>query len=254
MPSHDEHSLFFLGTAGARHMVARQLLSSGGVLLSAGATHIMFDPGPGTIVQAARHGLNLAHLDAIVLSHRHLDHSGDVNVVIEAMTSGGTHPRGLLLCPEDALESDPVVLRYVREYLGETRVLKEGGHYHVGEVEIETPVRHVHPVETYGFNIRTVAGCLSWITDTKYFDGLIQHYPGEVLVINVVLQESGWPVDHLSVGDVERLVSALRPQRAVLTHFGMRLWQTGTADIARRVSESTGVDVIAATDGMRLVL
>lgn len=250
----DEYSLLFLGTAGARHMVARQLLSSGGVLLSAGATRIMIDPGPGTIVQAARHGLNLTQLDAIVLSHRHLDHSGDVNVIIEAMTAGGTHPRGLLLCPEDALETDPVVLRYVRKYLGEIRLLREGGTCQVGEITLETPVRHVHPVETYGFNFTTAAGSLSWLTDTRYFAGLVEHYRGNILVINVVLQESGWPVDHLSVDDVEHLVSAMRPRKAVLTHFGMRLWETGTTEIARRISESTGVDVIAATDGMRLSL
>ena len=33
-------------------------------------------------------------LDAIVLTHKHLDHSGDVNAMIEAMTQGGTKKRG----------------------------------------------------------------------------------------------------------------------------------------------------------------
>ena len=242
----------FLGTAGARHMVARQLLSSGGVVLSAGSTQIMVDPGPGTIVQAARQRIDLSRLDAIVLSHRHLDHSGDVNVTIEAMTSGGTHTRGLLLCPEDALESDPVVLRYVRSYLGDIQVLREGGSYSIGEIAVDTPVRHIHPVETYGFNFRTAAGTVSWITDTRYFAGLADHYPGRLLLINVVLKAAGLPIDHLSLDDVERLLMEARPERAVLTHFGMALWQMGTADIARGIAQTTGVEVVAAVDGMRL--
>ncbi|MFW6102797.1 MAG: MBL fold metallo-hydrolase [Chloroflexota bacterium] len=254
MPPRDDSSLLFLGTAGARHMVARQLLSSGGVILSTGTTRIMIDPGPGTIVQAARHGVNLAQLDAIVLSHRHLDHSGDVNVVIEAMTSGGTHKRGLLLCPEDALELDPVVLRYVRTYLEGIQVLREGGQYMVGDVVIETPVRHIHTVETYGFNFSTPAGTLSWITDSRFFEELTRHYRGRLLLVNVVLRESGLPIDHLSVGDVERLLKALRPERAVLTHFGMMLWQLGPAEVARTIADATGVHVIAATDGLRLSL
>ncbi len=235
-------------------MVARQLLSSGGVVLAAGTTRIMFDPGPGTIVQAARHRINLARLDAVVLSHRHLDHSGDINIVIEAMTSGGTHKRGLLLCPEDALKSDPVVLQYVREYLSGIQLLKEGGQYRIGTTIIETPVRHVHPVETYGFNIHTEAGTISWITDTRYFDALVQHYHGDICLINVVLKESGLPIDHLSISDAERLLRHIRPARAVLTHFGMGVWQMGVAEVAHRIAEATGVDVIAATDGMRLLV
>ena len=235
-------------------MVARQFLSSGGVLLGTPRTLIMIDPGPGTIVQAARHGVNLAQLDAIVLSHRHLDHSGDVNVVIEAMTSGGTHPRGVLLCPEDALESDPVVLKYVRKYVGAIQVLSEGGRYVIGDVTIETPIRHIHPVETYGFNLTTPSGVVSWITDSRYFDKMAAVYRGRVLVINVVLQESGLPIDHLSVADVERLVTAIRPERAVLTHFGTGLWKAGPSEVARAISKDTGVNVIAATDGMRLGL
>jgi hypothetical protein len=39
--------------------------------------------------------------------------------MIEAMTEGGFKKRGVLFAPEDALEGDPVVLKYLRNYVKE---------------------------------------------------------------------------------------------------------------------------------------
>src|SRR3981081_4039306 len=103
-----------MGTAGARFMVAKQLAASGGIFLEDGPTRLALDPGPGAIVQYAKRKIDPARLSGILLSHRHLDHCGDVNVMIEGMTEGGFHPRGTLFCPSDALDEDPVVLQYIR--------------------------------------------------------------------------------------------------------------------------------------------
>jgi phosphoribosyl 1,2-cyclic phosphodiesterase len=90
-------------------------------------------------------------LSGIILSHKHLDHSTDVNIMIEAMADGGLKRRGVLLAPMDALEGeDPVVLRYVRPFLERIEVLSDGNAYSIGNVKIR-PIRHSHgQVETYG--------------------------------------------------------------------------------------------------------
>ena len=49
----EENHLKFLGTAGARHVVARQIRYSAGTYLRAGGRDIMIDPGPGTLVRCA---------------------------------------------------------------------------------------------------------------------------------------------------------------------------------------------------------
>ena len=105
-----------MGTAGARFMVAKQLAASGGLFLEDGEARICLDPGPGAVVQYTKRTVDLAKLDAIVISHRHLAHSGDVNVMVEAMTEGGFRRRGRLFCPSDALDDEPVVLRYLRQF------------------------------------------------------------------------------------------------------------------------------------------
>ena len=88
----------FLGTAGARFVMIKQLRASGGLWVSSGETNILIDPGPGSIVRCAssRPKLDPGKLDAIILTHRHLDHANDINVMIEAMTEGGFKKRGVL--------------------------------------------------------------------------------------------------------------------------------------------------------------
>ena len=90
------HTITFLGTAGARVMVANQILASGGLWFDLGGTALLLDPGPGTLVQAPKRKLKAAKLEAIILSHRHLDHAADVNIMVEAMTDGGLRKRGVL--------------------------------------------------------------------------------------------------------------------------------------------------------------
>src|SRR5579872_7286007 len=79
--------VLFLGTGGARFVVARQFRASGGMWMRFGTTQIHVDPGPGALVRALSQvpPCNPRDLSGIVLSHKHLDHSNDVNVMIEAM-------------------------------------------------------------------------------------------------------------------------------------------------------------------------
>jgi phosphoribosyl 1,2-cyclic phosphodiesterase len=247
-------TIVFLGTAGARVMVSRQLLASGGAWLELGGSRILLDPGPGCIVQTTRRGRDPTKLDAIILSHRHLDHSSDINIMIEAMTDASRRRRGLVFAPADALENDPVVLSYLRCLPERIELLREGGSYIVGDVRFETPVRHIHGVETYGFIFSTSSYTFSWISDTRYFEGLTQHYRGKLLVLHVVRRERGGLFDHLSLSDARELISSIKPEVAILTHFGMTMWRGKPWEIARGLSEETGTRVISARDGMRFDL
>ena len=236
-------------------MVANQILASGGLWLSLGGTEILVDPGPGCIVQSTKRKLRADKLSAIILSHRHLDHSGDVNVMVEAMAQGGLKkPRGWFFAPADALETETVIFSYLKDYLEGIEILKEGKSYSIGNVSFTTPIRHIHPVETYGMLFKTGEHTFSYIADTRYFDGLCHSYASELLIINVVFIEPKPPIDHLSVPDAKRIVTELKPKVAILTHFGMTMWRAKPWEIAQRLSQETGIRVIAARDGMRFDL
>jgi len=251
-PSGD--TITFLGTGGARIMVSKQILASGGLWLSSGNTEILVDPGPGCIVQSTKRKLRADKLSAIILSHRHLDHSGDVNVMVEAMTQGGLKPRGWFFAPADALETEPVIFSYLKGYLECIEILEAGKFYSIGNISLTTPIRHVHPVETYGMLFRTEKHTFSYIADTRYFDGLCRSYASELLIMNVVFLADNPPADHLTTSDVRRIVTEVKPKVAILTHFGMTMWRAKPWEIAQRLSQETGIKVIAARDGMRFDL
>src|SRR4030042_6294889 len=108
----------FLGTSGARFVMIKQLRASGGIWISYKGTHLLIDPGPGSIVRCAtsKPRLDATKLDGIIITHRHLDHVGDINVMIEAMTEGGFKKRGGVYCPADALEEDKIILKHVIDF------------------------------------------------------------------------------------------------------------------------------------------
>jgi phosphoribosyl 1,2-cyclic phosphodiesterase len=243
-------TITFLGTGGARFTVAKQLLATGGAWLNLGGTQILMDPGPGSLVYAIKGGCDPTALSAILLSHKHLDHSVDINVMIEAMTEGGWKKRGTVFAPSDAFSNGAVILPYVQRYPEGVELLEEGKGYQVGDVSFTTPVKHIHQVETYGFVFQTPTHKFSWITDTKLFDSLASHYMTDLVVINVLSQERRLPVDHLSLTEAVEVIKEIKPKVAVLTHFGLTMWKIKPWEIEQKVSDETGIKIIAARDGM----
>jgi phosphoribosyl 1,2-cyclic phosphodiesterase len=244
----------FIGTGGARMVVARQMRSTGGLWLRYKSTNLYIDPGPGALVRlhAARNGLRPPQLDGIILTHKHLDHSNDVNVMIEAMTEGGHNRKGVLFCPEDAIGEEGVVLRYIRRYLDGIEVLKENGAYTIKDVSFSTPVRHIHQAESYGmvFHLNKRIGLIS---DTRFFDALPDHYPVDILIANVLrinpILETD-PIDHLSLADFKEIIMRVRPEVAIMTHFGMSIIKEKPFLLAKALKKETGIQVVAAYDGM----
>jgi len=250
--------VLFLGTGGARFVVARQIRASGGMWMRFGKTQIHVDPGPGALVRALSHvpPCNPRELSAIALSHKHLDHSNDVNVMIEAMTSGGFNRRGAVLAPSDALEGEHVVLPYAQKFVERIEVLRERqGPYRAGDVEVFTSIRHQHAVETYGLHFRFEGRTISYLPCGKFFEGLIDDYRAhapDVLIINVLRYRDTMDVDHLTFDQARAVIEGVRPGVAVLQHFGTKMLEAGPPRLARGLEAELGMRVIAAHDGFAL--
>jgi len=256
-----EDYIKFLGTGGSRFVVAKQLRSSGGVFINYNGLNIILDPGPGTLVRCnrAKPPIDVSKLDAILLSHLHIDHSNDVNILIDGMTVGGFKRRGALFAPKDSLNGECcVVFNYLRDYLTKIEVLKEECRYAIENSDGErlcfsTSVRHNHPVETYGLILDMHGLKVSFLVDTKYFHGLIDCYKGsDMLVINVTRRTPSINISHLSIEDVQKILKGTKPKKAVLTHFGLTMLKARPDIIANDLTKELGIEVIAARDGMSI--
>ncbi|RLF60065.1 MAG: hypothetical protein DRN25_03335 [Thermoplasmata archaeon] len=170
--------------------------------------------------------------------------------MIEAMTNGGFKKKGKVFAPKDALEDEPVIFKYAREQVEEVIELHEGEEYSIKNVRFDTPVRHLHGVETYGINIYGKGITISLISDTKYFDGLESFYKGDILILNVIRLEPRDDILHLSLKDAEKIISKNRPKLSVLTHFGMTMLKAKPWEIAENLSKKLNLKVVAANDGM----
>jgi ribonuclease BN (tRNA processing enzyme) len=253
------NTITFLGTGGARFMIISQELSSGGLWFNLEGTEFMVDPGPGAIVRATAKKFNPENLDAIIVSHRHIDHAHDVNIMAEAMTRGGFRQHGRLFAPREALEDEPIILSYLRKRLESVETLAAGKTFTLDNFTFSTPVRHIHGAENYGMVFKTKKYTIAYITDTRYFSDLSKYYKGDLLLLNVVFvrpfteeeaRANNMPIDHLSVPDVERLANEIRPKMVIMTHFGMGIWRANPSLIAEQLTEKTGIKIIAARDGM----
>jgi ribonuclease BN (tRNA processing enzyme) len=247
----------FLGTAGARFVVTKQLRKSGGIWITLDDTDLLIDPAPGTLIRclSSKPKLNPQDLEGIILTHRHLDHSSDINIMIEAMTKGGWNKKGVVFAPSEALDEDPVILKYVRNYVEKVEVLKEKGKYKIGNIKFSTPIKHLHHgVECYGLNMYGTKHSISLISDTAYFEKLESSYDGVILIINAVrIPESG-KIQHLTLKDAEKIIAVNKPKLTILTHFGMTMIKAKPWIIAEQLTKKLGVKVIAASDGMEIDL
>ena len=252
----NDNFIKFVGTAGARFVTINQMRSSGGIWISFKGTNLLIDPGPGSLVKCleANPRLDPSCLDAIVITHKHIDHSNDINIMIEAMTKGGSQKKGVVFLPGDMLNGDSILLQYARGLPERLVTFNEKDTYAVGAIRFTTPLRHIHSVETYGLKFTFGDKTISFIVDTRYSNEIAEYYKADIVIINTVFIEPLAHVDHLSLRDAGRIIAQIRPQKAILTHFGRDVLNRGPEDLSRALAQECGIEVIAARDGMSIEL
>ncbi len=249
--------LIFLGTAGGRASVFRYLRRSGGFLLRISGLWVHTDPGPGAFVYLHQIGFDPRQIDCVVLSHIHLDHSADLNSVIESATDGGKRREVVLFAPKSAFEGESrVVLPFVRkERLAGEFVLEEGKEYDYRGLRIKAVMKHIHHnTETYAilYNEKIL-----YVSCALYEDRMLEVYPKglDLMIINTTLYKKKRYIEHLTVQEAKRLLFYLKPKLAILTHFGYEiLMDHNLEDIALEVEKETGVKTLCADDGMEVEL
>lgn len=248
------HEITFLGTAGGRFVILTQRRYSGGIWLEFNEVQIILDPGPGALIRALQFKKNPQKLSAILISHNHLDHYADSEILIEAMTYGVKKKRGLLITTQETL---PYISEYHKNAI-EILTPNVGEFFKIGEegkelkIQVLPTFKHSNAI---GFKFFTEKGILSYTSDTAYSQALLKNYENsKILILNTIFPYHKEIETHLSTRTSLEIVERVKPELAVITHFGMQMLNSSPEKEAKIIEDKTGVKTIAAKDGMVLSL
>lgn len=252
-------TLTFLGTGGGRFTTLFQERATGGLYLEDGPTRLHIDPGPGSLNQLHRAGKDPRETTGVLVTHRHLDHCNDANLVIEGMTRGGTEERGFLAGSVSVLEGlngePPIITPRHRGLVTDYEVARAGESARVSGTRVEfLETEHRDPTNV-GFKLHTDGGVVSYFTDTVVREDLLDQLEGSRAIVLGVTRPKGARIpDHLSTEDAVDVAERYEPDVLVLTHLGLKLLRQGAELEAEHVQRQTGVRTVAARDLTRVAL
>jgi phosphoribosyl 1,2-cyclic phosphodiesterase len=248
--------LVFLGTGGGRFATIYQMRATAGIYIDDGV-RIHIDPGPGALVHLHRAGIDPTQTDAILISHCHPDHYTDAEILIEAMTLGGSKRRGTVIGSKSVFEGvkdfSPAISTYHAKLVDHVITMVPRNRVKVGHVAIEaTPSAHSDEF-TIGFRIFTSNGVISYISDTALIPEVVQaHRMARVLIIACTRPQRARIPHHLTTEDAADIVKVIKPEIAVLTHFGLKILRQDPDKEADWIQSTTGIRTVAAKDGLIL--
>ncbi len=248
--------ILFLGTAGSKEAVGKQLKGSGGIVIESGMNQFMIDPGPGCLAKARSFGINPRANTAIIVTHTHLGHCNDLNALIDATTLGGEDRHAVLLCSKSVIEGTenlkPLLLEEYKEQLERAIVLEPGKKVGINEVEIVS-TKTKHSDETcIGFKVYAQNYTIGYTSDTQFLKEVAEQYNDvDVLIVNMKEPLMGKNKDCLNGEDVVKILEVIEPKLTVLTHFGTKVLMDPIQQ-AREIQRSTKCQVVAAKDGMAI--
>lgn len=256
LASYPENFIKYIGTGGARFSMVLQARATGGIWFRYGGLSGVIDPGPGSLthIRAAAPELNPHNIRVLLLTHKHLDHSTDINVLAEAMTGGGFEKHGAVILPHDCVHGeDRVLLNYMAKRVGEIFVCVEARPIAFENGVTVEPVKHIHHgVDCFGYIFRK-QGLPDWglISDTRPLDVFTERYRTcKFLSINATFPDKKPKLDHMAVADAGELLRQVHPKLATLTHLGMMILQDPYPERFAQKIATKKTRVLTAADGM----
>ncbi len=247
----------FLGTGGDAYTVARQVRGAGGIIIELEGQQFHLDPGPGSLPMAKQMGIDLRKNVALLITHAHLNHAGDANAVLSAMSYGGMDPHGVLIASESVMSGAPGISKAISSFHMRCaeRALSLVGVPRVGINTVNVnilPAVHNDPTAV-GFQLVAGKDRISYTGDTGLTREVIEAHRGAtVLIACMPLPAEEHSATLLNVEDVIELANEIGPRTLIVTHFGHQLLKQDVRAIGRDISKRVKAHVIMAEDGLTL--
>ncbi len=247
----------FLGTGGGRFNLLTQDRKTGGFRIDSQSASIHVDPGPGALLNSLKMKLSPQTLDALIVTHYHVDHCTDANVFVEGMTDHLFTKKGILIGSAYSIEGDSAgdrgVSKYHSKHVERCAVAEWGKKEEFktakGSFSIEyTKTVHDEPT-CFGFKLTMDGKTIGYTSDTTYFDELGSLFRGcDLFIPNCLKPKQDQYNEHLTADNVVDILETARPKKTYLNHMGMTLIKTGPKKVARYIAKKSGLHCEAADD------
>jgi phosphoribosyl 1,2-cyclic phosphodiesterase len=250
--------IVFIGTGGGRINLLLQLRGTGGFRINSKSANIHVDPGPGALVNSIRFKQKPLKLDALIVTHPHIDHCNDANVMIEGISRHALKKRGILIVSKNTIRGgNRMITSYHQGKIEEIYEAKEGKKKKFktkkGEFEIEITKAKHDLEDAFGFKLFIDGKTIGYTGDTEYYNGIGRRYEDcDYLVVNCMKPAEDPYSGHMTTDDVIRLLKEAKPGLAVITHMGMKMLRAGPKKEAEKITKKSGVKTVAAYDGMKV--
>lgn len=284
-------SLTFMGTGGNPEAVIGQKPRTAGFILDLGDLYMWVDPGPGALQAAQEDNIDLGVLDAIYISHGHIDHYAGAESLVEGMCWAMSARRGRIMGPKEIFEDEHVISEYHQGdsgrsgYFGGPEVI----HLEPGKtIEIEgvliTPQRAYHGGQNYGFVLEYKGFRFGYTGDTNYirtyrtkdgiksvdelgiimdFEEILEYRQDvkdaymdvDVLIANITTHNA-WAHRHITTLGLPHLLEGSNTKLVFLNHFNYCCVEPEDIreTMAQYVEMVSGIPTKPAYDGLKVDL
>lgn len=247
-----------LTVLGASGTYPRPGGATNGFLVREEGTSLAIELGNGCLSNLLRE-VGLTALDAVVVTHMHVDHFGDLYPLYYALRFHPRRPwRQRLLLPRGGLELlGRIMGDDSREYLPRVfaaETLEAGRDYRVGGMTLRAyPTRH--PVEGYALRLEGKGWSMAYSSDSSPCPGVEEAARDVDLFICEATLPASYEEEashgHMTSRQAGETAARAGARKLVLTH----IWPTfDVVDIAREAGEAYGGEVLPAREGMTFSL
>jgi len=200
--------------------------------------------------------INLRANTAILVSNTNIYNCNDINAVIDTMTYSGFDKKGVLIANKTLINGSeketPFISNESKNHLERFIVLQSGQRVGINEVEIQALKTISNDINSIGFKFYTPDFTLTYSSDTKYSAEIAEQYKDSGILILKLTSPNKENNPGLDIEGAIKIIKKATPRLVILTGFGNNLMKADPLYISREIQKQSGVQTVAAKDGMQL--
>ncbi|MFT4297597.1 MAG: MBL fold metallo-hydrolase [Candidatus Woesearchaeota archaeon] len=249
-------TITFLGTGGDSYVISKCIRNSGGIIIQNNEVQLHIDPGPNSLLTAKNNNINIRATTAIICTSPKISHSNDVNAVISGMTYNGVDIKGVLVATKTLIEGDEKNSPYLQNFFRNCveRIIIAEPEKKIGIENVDIHFCEANDYcDTVGLKIFMPDLVIGYSSDTSYSEAIAKQYENcDILIMNIQNPFGGRQKNNMCSDDAVKFIKRVKPQLAILTHFGKAMLEQDPLLEAREIHALTGVQVMAAVDGQSI--